>query len=201
MYACLCPCAPSTARRISSPCTPPRHALRLMSSSASRWGWGCRAGAHVSAGRRSAVSARRPSPGSRALLPYQLTAAQERTIAEIRHDMASGTAMNRMLVGDVGCGKTVCAAAAVYVAVRSGRQAAIMAPTGIPAAQHAAELIPLFARIGIRGELLTGATTAARKRKIRASLADPDPAARLDLSSARRHCCPPAWILPRPRWS
>lgn len=118
--------------------------------------------------------------GFRALLPYQLTAAQERTIAEIRHDMASGTAMNRMLVGDVGCGKTVCAAAAVYVAVRSGRQAAIMAPTGILAAQHAAELIPLFARIGIRGELLTGATTAARKRKIRASLADPDPAARLD---------------------
>lgn len=118
--------------------------------------------------------------GFRALLPYQLTAAQERTIAEIRHDMASGTAMNRMLVGDVGCGKTVCAAAAVYVAVRSGRQAAIMAPTGILAAQHAAELIPLFARIGIRGELLTGATTAARKRKIRAALADPDPTARLD---------------------
>lgn len=118
--------------------------------------------------------------GFRALLPYQLTAAQERTIAEIRHDMASGTAMNRMLVGDVGCGKTVCAAAAVYVAVRSGRQAAIMAPTGILAAQHAAELIPLFARIGIRGELLTGATTAARKRRIRAALADPDPAARLD---------------------
>ena len=118
--------------------------------------------------------------GFRALLPYQLTAAQERTIAEIRHDIASGTAMNRMLVGDVGCGKTVCAAAAVYVAVRSGRQAAIMAPTGILAAQHAAELIPLFARIGIRGELLTGATTAARKRKIRAALADPDPAARLD---------------------
>ena len=118
--------------------------------------------------------------GFRALLPYQLTTAQERTIAEIRHDMASGTAMNRMLVGDVGCGKTVCAAAAVYVAVRSGRQAAIMAPTGILAAQHAAELIPLFARIGIRGELLTGATTAARKRKIRAALADPDPAARLD---------------------
>ena len=118
--------------------------------------------------------------GFRALLPYQLTAAQERTIAEIRHDMASGTAMNRMLVGDVGCGKTVCAAAAVYVAVRSGRQAAIMAPTGILAAQHAAELIPLFARIGIRGELLTGATTAACKRKIRAALADPDPAARLD---------------------
>ena len=118
--------------------------------------------------------------GFRALLPYQLTAAQERTIAEIRHDMASGTAMNRMLVGDVGCGKTVCAAAAVYVAVRSGRQAAIMAPTGILAAQHAAELIPLFARIGIRGELLTGATTAARKRKIRAALADPNPAARLD---------------------
>ncbi len=118
--------------------------------------------------------------GFRALLPYALTGAQERAIADIRRDMADGTAMNRMLVGDVGCGKTVCAAAAVYVAVRSGRQAAIMAPTGILAAQHAADLIPLFSRVGIRGELLTGATPAARKRKIRAALAASDPAERLD---------------------
>ena len=116
----------------------------------------------------------------RALLPYRLTGAQERAIADIRRDMESGAAMNRMLVGDVGCGKTVCAAAAIYIAVRSGRQAAIMAPTGILAAQHAADLIPLFARIGIRGELLVGSTPAARKRSIRAALADPDMTKRLD---------------------
>lgn len=116
----------------------------------------------------------------RALLPYALTGAQERAVADIRRDMAEGRAMNRILVGDVGCGKTVCAAAAVYIAVRSGRQAAIMAPTGILAAQHAADLIPLFARVGIRGELLTGATPAARKRQIRAALASDNPSERPD---------------------
>lgn len=114
------------------------------------------------------------------LLPYDLTGAQARAISDIRRDMASGLSMNRMLVGDVGCGKTVCAAAAVYIAVRSGRQAAIMAPTGILAAQHAADLIPLFERVGIRGALLVGSTTAARKRRIREELADPDPHTRLD---------------------
>lgn len=115
------------------------------------------------------------------LLPYDLTGAQARAIDDIRRDMASGLSMNRMLVGDVGCGKTVCAAAAVYVAVKSGRQAAIMAPTGILAAQHAAELIPLFERVGIRGALLVGSTPAAKKRKIREALASPDLATRLDL--------------------
>lgn len=114
------------------------------------------------------------------LLPYDLTGAQVRAIADIRRDMASGLSMNRMLVGDVGCGKTVCAAAAVYIAVRSGRQAAIMAPTGILAAQHAADLIPLFERVGIRGALLVGSTPAAQKRRIREALSSPDPTARLD---------------------
>ncbi len=114
-------------------------------------------------------------------LPYALTGAQARTVAEIRQDMASDTAMNRMVVGDVGCGKTVCAAAAIYVAVRSGRQAALMAPTGILAAQHAADLLPLFESLGIRGALLTGHTTAAQKRRIYAALEATDPAERLDV--------------------
>ncbi len=114
-------------------------------------------------------------------LPYTLTGAQARAVADIRRDMASDTAMNRMLVGDVGCGKTVCAAAAIYMAVKAGRQAALMAPTGILAAQHAADLIPLFEALGIRAALLTGHTTAAQKKKLYAALASPDPESRLDV--------------------
>ncbi len=114
-------------------------------------------------------------------LPYALTGAQARALADLRRDMASDVAMNRMIVGDVGCGKTVCAAAAMYVAVKAGRQAALMAPTGILATQHAADLLPLFETLGIRGALLTGHTTAAQKRKIYAALASSDPAERLDV--------------------
>ncbi len=114
-------------------------------------------------------------------LPYMLTGAQARAVADIRRDMAADTAMNRMLVGDVGCGKTVCAAAAMFVAVKAGGQAALMAPTGILAAQHAADLLPLFESLGIRGALLTGHTAAAQKKKIYAALASPDPATRLDV--------------------
>ena len=114
-------------------------------------------------------------------LPYALTGAQSRALADLRRDMASDTAMNRMIVGDVGCGKTVCAAAAMYIAVKAGRQAALMAPTGILATQHAADLLPLFEKLGIRGALLTGHTPAAQKKKIYAALASEDPAKRLDV--------------------
>ncbi|MBQ7909389.1 MAG: DEAD/DEAH box helicase, partial [Clostridia bacterium] len=114
-------------------------------------------------------------------LPYALTGAQSRALADLRHDLASDTAMNRMIVGDVGCGKTVCAAAAMYIAVKAGRQAALMAPTSILATQHAADLLPLFEKLGIRGALLTGHTPAAQKRKIYTALAAEDPAKRLDV--------------------
>ncbi|MBE6554582.1 MAG: ATP-dependent DNA helicase RecG, partial [Ruminococcaceae bacterium] len=114
-------------------------------------------------------------------LPYRLTGAQERAIAEIRYDMASDIPMSRIVVGDVGCGKTVCAAAAMLIAVQSGRQAALMAPTEILARQHYADLAPLFERMGISVGLLIGATTAAEKRKIKASLAEPDAQKRLDV--------------------
>ena len=116
-----------------------------------------------------------------AALPYELTGAQARAVADIRRDMATDTAMSRMLVGDVGCGKTVCAAAAMFVAVKSGRQAALMAPTGILATQHAADLLPLFESMGIKGALLTGHTTPAQKKKIYAALMAEDPAERLDV--------------------
>ena len=114
-------------------------------------------------------------------LPYALTGAQARALRDLRKDMASDVAMNRMIVGDVGCGKTVCAAAAIYVAVKAGRQAALMAPTGILASQHAADLLPLFEKLGIRGALLTGHTPAAQKRKIYAALASDNSAERLDV--------------------
>jgi len=105
-------------------------------------------------------------------LPYRLTGAQERAIADIRADMARDIPMSRIVVGDVGCGKTVCAAAAILIAVQSGRQAAMMAPTEILARQHYAELSALFEKIGISCALLIGATTAAQKRKIKEALAD-----------------------------
>ncbi len=116
-----------------------------------------------------------------ALLPYELTGAQKRAIDEIKGDMAKDVPMSRMVVGDVGCGKTICAAAAMLFAVQSGHQAALMAPTEILARQHASELSELFSKLGIRCALLIGATTAAQKKKIKAALADPDPATRLDV--------------------
>ncbi len=114
-------------------------------------------------------------------LPYRLTAAQTRVIEEIRRDMAKETPMSRMVVGDVGCGKTVCAAAAMLIAVQSGRQAALMAPTEILARQHYADLKPLFEAMHISCALLVGATPAAEKRRIRTALQDSDPTTRLDL--------------------
>ena len=104
-------------------------------------------------------------------LPYTLTGAQMRAIREIAADMKSGQRMSRIVIGDVGCGKTVVAAAAVCIAALNGRQSALMAPTEILAAQHYADLSPLFEKIGIKCALLTGSTPAAEKKKIKAGLA------------------------------
>ena len=104
------------------------------------------------------------------LLPYELTGAQKRAISEIAADMRRDIPMNRMVVGDVGCGKTVVAAAAMLIAVMSGAQAALMAPTEILARQHYAELSPIFQQLGVSCALLVGATPAAEKRKIKAAL-------------------------------
>lgn len=114
-------------------------------------------------------------------LPYELTGAQKRVIGEVRRDMAGDVPMRRMIVGDVGCGKTVCAAAAMLIAVQNGRQAALMAPTEILARQHYRELAGLFARMGISVALLVGASSAKEKRDIKAALACPDPAGRLQV--------------------
>ncbi len=114
-------------------------------------------------------------------LPYRLTGAQERAIDDILQDMAKNVPMSRMLVGDVGCGKTVCAAAAMLVAVQNGRQAALMAPTEILAQQHYNELSALMGAMGIRVALLTGSATAAQKRRIKEALITPERENRIDI--------------------
>ena len=103
-------------------------------------------------------------------LPYKLTDAQNKVIADIKRDMSRDVAMNRMVVGDVGCGKTVCAAAAIYIAVKNGRQAALMAPTEILAVQHYTDLKDLLGRLGVKVELLIGSQTAAQKRRVQSLL-------------------------------
>ena len=89
-------------------------------------------------------------------LPFALTNAQNRAIGEIVGDFTKGRVMNRLVQGDVGSGKTMVAAAAAYLAVKNGFQAAMMAPTEILAEQHAASLGKLFVPLGIRVALDTG---------------------------------------------
>src|SRR5947207_7388142 len=90
-------------------------------------------------------------------LPFDLTAAQERVIEELRRDLASTHPMNRLLQGDVGSGKTVVAIAAILLAVESDSQAALMAPTQILAEQHYAVLCRWLEPLGVRLALRTGA--------------------------------------------
>ncbi len=89
-------------------------------------------------------------------LPFDLTAAQERVIEELRRDLASTHPMNRLLQGDVGSGKTVVAIGAILLAVESGSQAALMAPTQILAEQHYAVLCRWLEPLGVRLALRTG---------------------------------------------
>ena len=91
-----------------------------------------------------------------ATLPFELTEAQKRTIGEVRADMEAARTMNRLLQGDVGSGKTVVAAAAMYQAAVNGHQAALMAPTEILADQHARNLSALLEPLDLPVTLLTG---------------------------------------------
>lgn len=99
------------------------------------------------------------------MLPFDLTGAQRRVIDEVWLDMARPHPMNRLVQGDVGSGKTAVAACCMLAAVRSGYQAALMAPTEILAEQHATNLRRLFEPLGIEVELLVGKLTASQKRK------------------------------------
>ena len=104
-------------------------------------------------------------------LPFDLTGAQKRAIDEIIKDLSSGAPMNRLVQGDVGSGKTMVAAAAAYLAVKNGKQAAMMAPTEILAAQHAASLQKLLAHLGVRVSLLTGSMKESEKKRLRSQIA------------------------------
>ena len=92
----------------------------------------------------------------RSLLPFALTPAQERVLAEIESDMRKPSPMNRLLQGDVGSGKTIVALLAGLMAMEGGYQVAIMAPTEILAEQHYLNIRPLVENLGFRATLLTG---------------------------------------------
>lgn len=103
-------------------------------------------------------------------LPFRLTASQLQVIAELLNDLESPHSMNRLLQGDVGSGKTVVSAVALYAVVKAGYQGALMVPTEILAEQHKRSLDKLFAPYGIQIALLTGSVTARVRRDILASL-------------------------------
>lgn len=117
-------------------------------------------------------------------LPYVLTGAQERVIAEIEADLAGPHPMHRLLQGDVGSGKTVVAVSALLVAVQGGHQGALMAPTEVLAEQHAAGIGQLVGGMGLddaahllgerplRIELLTSSVTGDKRREVLAGIAD-----------------------------
>ena len=111
-----------------------------------------------------------------ASLPYDLTGAQRRALAQIRADMARDVPTNRLLQGDVGSGKTVLAAVALGIAVQQGKQAALMAPTSILAEQHARTISQVLANSPVaeqaRIRLLTGNTSDADRQEIYAGLAN-----------------------------
>ena len=105
-----------------------------------------------------------------ASLPFSPTGAQRRAVSEILSDMAGETSMNRLLQGDVGSGKTLVAAAAIWACIRAGYQAALLAPTEILATQHAEGLNRMLAPFGMRVALLTGGMKAAAKRTTLAAI-------------------------------
>ena len=107
------------------------------------------------------------------LLPFELTGAQKRAIADCIADMTRGSApMNRLVQGDVGAGKTAVAASVCYTAAKNGFQAAFMAPTEILARQHFENLSALLKNTGVRVALLTGSLKESEKKRVRAALAE-----------------------------
>lgn len=104
-------------------------------------------------------------------LPFELTTAQKRVIEEIKKDMSKDTPMNRLLQGDVGCGKTVVAFIAALIAMDNGYQVALMAPTEILAEQHYHNFRQYAQLMGIKVALLTGGIPPAKKREIYHGLA------------------------------
>jgi ATP-dependent DNA helicase RecG len=105
-------------------------------------------------------------------LPYALTGAQARTVAEIEGDMAQASPMLRLLQGDVGSGKTLVAALALLIAVEAGAQGALLAPTEILARQHYDSLRRTFAGLAVNVAVLTGRDTGRAREGVLMGLAD-----------------------------
>ncbi len=109
---------------------------------------------------------------ARRVLPFRLTEAQKRALAEIVADLQRPYPMARLLQGDVGSGKTIVAALAALVVLGSGHQVALLAPTELLAQQHHANLTALLASTPFAPELLIGSLPASEKRRVRAGLAE-----------------------------
>jgi ATP-dependent DNA helicase RecG len=101
-----------------------------------------------------------------ALLPFDLTAAQKRVINEIQADMTKQTAMNRLLQGDVGSGKTIVSMAAMITACENSYQAAIMAPTEILAQQHYQNIKNWTSALGLNTVLLIGGLNTSQRKEV-----------------------------------
>ena len=129
-----------------------------------------RANSHETTGAVFQIDAERLQADLGRIVPFTLTGAQQRAIREIGEDLSSGRAMNRLLQGDVGSGKTMVALASILMAVENGYQAALMAPTEILAQQHALVLRRLLEPLGLAVELALGSLTEKEKRGVRERL-------------------------------
>ncbi len=121
----------------------------------------------------SAIALSSPGELSRQLLqqlPFSLTAAQQRVLTEIRDDLQQPTPMQRLVQGDVGCGKTIVAALAALQSIESGQQAAVMAPTELLAEQHFQSFRDWLEPLGIEVAWLTGRLRAKPRREMLAAI-------------------------------
>ena len=100
------------------------------------------------------------------MLPFQLTEAQKKVLREISADMMSNVSMHRLLQGDVGSGKTIVALVAMLMAVESGYQSALMAPTEILAEQHFITIHQMLESLGVKVALLTSSVTGAERESV-----------------------------------
>jgi ATP-dependent DNA helicase RecG len=108
----------------------------------------------------------------KAMLPFKPTGAQRRVIQEIANDMKEPRPMNRLLQGDVGCGKTIVAAEAAVIAIENGYQVAVLAPTEILAAQHSIYFRQILSKLGYVTALLTGSFSAREKSQLKRLVAE-----------------------------
>ncbi len=129
-----------------------------------------RQGVKVEPGIRFTVNGERLAH-ARGALPFQLTRAQAKVVAEIARDMARPEPMNRLLQGDVGSGKTAVALVSALVALQDGYQVALMAPTELLAEQHVRTFERLLAPLGLEVGLLSSSGTAKQKREVRERVA------------------------------